>query len=160
MKFKIIGLICLISLISSTEAVELAKKKGKAKKSKEAKEITKNAKEGLAELEKDDASVSDMLSFSKAVASGKTAAEAVTDEENKAKEFAELQKLVQKEKEERDKLINSKTEFEIEEEQAKQHAIDITERKMLAKQYAQQMIDDDKRDGNDAGASNFQVIAD
>ena len=31
---------------------------------------------------------------------------------------------------------------------------------MLAKQYAQQMIDDDKRDGNDAGASNFQVIAD
>lgn len=31
---------------------------------------------------------------------------------------------------------------------------------MLAKEYEKQMEEDDQRDGNDAGASNFQVIAD
>ena len=81
MKFKVIGLICLALLLNNAEAVELAKKKTKAQKKDEAKEITNKAQQGLAELEKDDASISDMLSFSKAVASGKTAAEVVTEEE-------------------------------------------------------------------------------
>ena len=48
----------------------------------------------------------------------------------------------------------------MEEEQSRQHAIDITERRMLAKQYEKQMMEDDSRDGNDSGASSFQVIAD
>jgi hypothetical protein len=42
-----------------------------------------------------------MLTFSKAVANGKTAAEAVTDEEEKAKEMENLQRQVEKEKRER-----------------------------------------------------------
>ena len=96
-----------------------------------------------------------MIAFSKAVANGKTAQEVVSEEEKKAKEMEELQKQVEKEKLERERLLNQKTDFEIEEEQNRQHAIDITERKMLARQYEQQMIEDDKRDGNDAGASNF-----
>jgi hypothetical protein len=43
----------------------------------------------------------------------------------------------------------------VEEESNRQHAIDITERRMLAKQYEKQMIEDDIRDGKDSGSSNF-----
>ena len=56
--------------------------------------------------------------------------------------------------------MNQKTEFEIQEEEDKQKAIDITERSMLAQQYEKQMEDDDIRDGNDGGASGFKVVVD
>ena len=48
----------------------------------------------------------------------------------------------------------------MQEEEERQHAIDLTERRMLAKQYETQMIEDDIRDGKDNGQSNFNVIAD
>ena len=46
----------------------------------EATKILAQAKEGLADLEKNDASLSDMLQFSKVIANGKTVDEAVEEE--------------------------------------------------------------------------------
>ena len=63
-------------------------------------------------------------------------------------------------KQERLKMLNQKTDFELEEEAAKQEAVDRTERKMLAQQYENQMIEDDKKEGKDGSSSNFKVIAD
>ena len=39
-------------------------------------------------------------------------------------------------------------------------AIDITTRKMLAKQYEQMMIEDEKREKSDVGSQSLQVLAD
>ena len=39
-------------------------------------------------------------------------------------------------------------------------AIDITTRKMLAKQYENMMIEDEQREKNEGGASGMQVLAD
>ena len=54
------------------KAAAEAKAAADKKESDEAKNIKDNATQGLASLEKDDASLSDMLSFSKEVASTKT----------------------------------------------------------------------------------------
>ena len=101
-----------------------------------------------------------MLSFGKALVSGKQDGQELSEQEKIDRDYKALQKQAEIEKAERLKMLNQKTDFELEEEQEKQHAIDLTERKMLANQYAKQMSDDDKRDGFDSGKSNFQVIAD
>lgn len=105
--------------------------KGGAKTNGEAKVIEEKASAGLKELESEDASLSDMMQFSKAVASGKSAADMIEEEDTKAHEYETLQKEIEKQKVERLALINQKTDYEIEEEQSAQHAIDITERRML-----------------------------
>ena len=78
MKYSIV-LVCLIGM---TGAHHLSKKH--AKNNKEAEDITDKAKQGLAELESSDASISDMLSFSKSVATGKSANEMMTEQEKTA----------------------------------------------------------------------------
>lgn len=52
-----------------------------------------------------------------------------------------------------------KSDAEIEEEEARQKAIDVTERKMLAMKYENMMIEDEKREGLDNGGSSFAIIA-
>ena len=59
---------------------------------KEAAEITAKADTGLKNLQDNDASLSDMLSFSKAIAQGKTAQEALEEEQKKAKAAQEAEK--------------------------------------------------------------------
>ena len=71
-----------------------------------------------------------------------------------------MQEEEERAKAEKLKALTEKTDFEKEEEAEQQRAIDITEKKMLAQQYQQQMIEDDEREGKDGGKSNFQVIAD
>ena len=58
----------------------------KAEGAKEAAEISEKAQNGLQNLEQQDASLSDMLAFSKAISNGKTAQEAAVEEEKKAQE--------------------------------------------------------------------------
>ena len=98
-----------------------------------------------------------MYSFSKVIASNKTANEAIKEEA--ASETAlkkEAEEIYQK-KQAEDELKNQ---AEAEENAIKQHAIDITQRHMLAHQYEQMMIDDDAKEGINGAFSNFQVIAD
>ena len=97
-----------------------------------------------------------MLAFSKAISTGKTAQEAAEEEEKKqlaaeatAKKLDEIEQAKQEEQEAVDK----------EEEDERQHAIDVTERKMLAARYERMMIEDEHRDNSD-GDGNFKVIAD
>jgi hypothetical protein len=52
------------------------------------------------------------------------------------------------------------TDFELEEADKRQKAIDVTERKMLAQKYENMMIEDEKKEGLDNGGSSFQIIAD
>ena len=86
MKAKTIGLVCLICLFQSGATVEVGKqKKIHFKKNEEAKISQK-----LTEMENDDASLSDMFAFSKAVSTGKSADEIVSEEEKQAREYAEL----------------------------------------------------------------------
>ena len=86
-------------------------------------------------LEKDDASLSDMLSFSKEIANGKTAEQVAAEEKAKEEEVVRQQLLAQQAKKEAEAKANEPTEFEIEEAEKRQKAIDITERKMLAQKY-------------------------
>ena len=65
------------------KAADEAKAVAQKKESEEAKNITSDATQGLATLEKDDASLSDMLSFSKQVANTKTQQQ--LEEEEQAK---------------------------------------------------------------------------
>ena len=55
--------------------------------------------------------------------------------------------------------MSVKSDAEIEEDEARQKAMDITERKMLAMKYENMMIEDEKRDGVDNGGSSFAIIA-
>ena len=50
--------------------------------------------------------------------------------------------------------------MEKEEEAQRQIAIDLTTRKMLAQQYENMMIEDEKRERADGGGQSFQVVAD
>ena len=83
-------------------------------------------------LEKDDASLSDMLSFSKEIATGKTAAQEEKEAKDKEEEVVRQQILAQQAKKEAESKANEPTDFEVEEAEKRQKAIDITERKMLA----------------------------
>ena len=51
--------------------------------------------------------------------------------------------------------LNQQTEVEKEEQAQKQLAIDITTRKMLAKQYENMMIEDEKKEAADGGGSSM-----
>lgn len=101
-----------------------------------------------------------MLSFSKEIASGKTADQEAREAKAKEEEEVRQQLLAQQAKKEAEAKANEPTEFEIEEAEKRQKAIDITERKMLAQKYEQMMIEDEKKEGLDNGGSSFQVIAD
>ena len=101
-----------------------------------------------------------MLSFSKEIASGKTAEQEAREAKAKEEEEVRQQLLAQQAKKEAEAKANEPTEFEIEEAEKRQKAIDITERKMLAQKYEQMMIEDEKKEGLDNGGSSFQVIAD
>ena len=83
-------------------------------------------------LEKDDASLSDMLSFSKEIATGKTVAQEENEAKAKEEEAVRQQILAQQAKKEAEAKANEPTDYEIEESEKRQKAIDITERKMLA----------------------------
>ena len=111
-------------------------------------------------LEKDDASLSDMLSFSKEIATGKTVAQEEKEAKDKEEEVVRQQILAQQAKKEAEAKANQPTDYEIEESEKRQKAIDITERKMLAQKYEQMMIEDEKKEGLDNGGSSFQIIAD
>ena len=50
--------------------------------------------------------------------------------------------------------------MEKEEEAQRQIAVDITTRKMLAKQYENMMIEDENKERADGGGSSMQVLAD
>lgn len=67
----------------------------KAEAVKEANAITAKADNGLQALEQQDASLSDMLAFSKAISNGKTAQEAAEEEEKKQKEAEIVQKKLE-----------------------------------------------------------------
>mmetsp|Transcript_40672 Transcript_40672/g.62036 ORF Transcript_40672/g.62036 Transcript_40672/m.62036 type:complete len:94 (-) Transcript_40672:164-445(-) len=56
--------------------------------------------------------------------------------------------------------MSAVVEAEREEQEQKQKAIDLTERKMLAKKYEQMMIEDEHKEKQDGGKSNFEVLAD
>jgi hypothetical protein len=73
-----------------------------------------------------------MLSFSKEIASGKTADQEAREAKAKEEEEVRQQLLAQQAKKEAEAKANEPTEFEIEEAEKRQKAIDITERKMLA----------------------------
>ena len=111
-------------------------------------------------MEKDDASLSDMLSFSKEIATGKTAEQEAQEAKAKEEEMIKQQLLAQQAKKEAEAKAEMPTDFEIEEAEKRQKAIDITERKMLAQKYEQMMIEDEKKEGLDNGGSSFQIIAD
>ena len=83
-------------------------------------------------MEKDDASLSDMLSFSKEIATGKTAEQEAQEAKAKEEEMIKQQLLAQQAKKEAEAKAEMPTDFEIEEAEKRQKAIDITERKMLA----------------------------
>ena len=68
--------------------------------------------------------------------------------------------LAQKLKEQKDKELYEATAVDREEAEKEQRAIDITQRKMLAKQYESMMIEDEKKEGIDNGGSSFQILAD
>lgn len=98
-----------------------------------------------------------MYTFSKVIANGKTASEALKEEQDK---LVKMQAIAQKENEQRQEALNAQSEIEKEEDQKRQVAIDITTRKMLAKQYENMMIEDERKERADGGASNMQVLAD
>ena len=110
-------------------------------------------------MEKDDASLSDMLTFSKEIATGKTAEQEAQEAKAKEEEVIKQQILAQQAKKEAEAKAEEPTEFEIEEAEKRQKAIDITERKMLAQKYETMMIEDEKKEGLDNGGSSFQIIA-
>ena len=62
----------------------------------EAQQISQKASTGLKELQADDASLQDMYTFSKVIANGKTAAEALKEEQAK---LQKMQAIAQKENE-------------------------------------------------------------
>ena len=64
----------------------------------EAQEITKKADDGLQALQQQDASLSDMLAFSKAISTGKTAQEVADEEEKKQKQEEAAQKEAEEKK--------------------------------------------------------------
>jgi len=66
-----------------------------------------------------------------------------------------MQAIAQKENEQRQEALNAQSEIEKEEDQKRQVAIDITTRKMLAKQYENMMIEDERKERADGGASNM-----
>ena len=73
-----------------------------------------------------------MLAFSKAISTGKTAQEAAEDEEKKRlAEEATMKRLDEIEK----AKVDEQEAVDKEEEEERQHAIDVTERKMLAARY-------------------------
>lgn len=80
----------------------------------------------------DDASLQDIYTFSKVIANGKTAQEALKDEQDK---LTKMQAIAQKENEQRQEQLNQQTEVEKEEAAQRQIAIDLTTRKALAQQY-------------------------
>lgn len=126
-----------------------------APSSEEAKKIIEKADSGIKNLEQDDASLSDMLSFKKEIATGKTADEEAKEAKEKEEEEVRQQILAQQAKKEAEAKANEPTEFEIEEAEKRQRAIDVTERKMLAQKYEQMMIEDEKKEGLDNGGSSF-----
>lgn len=64
--------------------------------SAEAQQIAAKAKDGLQGLQAEDASLQDMYAFSKVIANGKTAAEALKEEQEK---LQKMQAIAQKENE-------------------------------------------------------------
>jgi hypothetical protein len=96
-----------------------------------------------------------MLSFKKEIATGKTADEEAKEAKEKEEEEVRQQILAQQAKKEAEAKANEPTEFEIEEAEKRQRAIDVTERKMLAQKYEQMMIEDEKKEGLDNGGSSF-----
>jgi hypothetical protein len=66
-----------------------------------------------------------------------------------------MQILAQAKQKEEAKKDDTPTEYEIEEAEQRQKAIDITERKMLAMKYEKMMIEDEKKEGLDNGGSSF-----
>jgi len=81
-------------------------------------------------LKDDDASIQDIYTFSKVIANGKTAQEALKEEQDK---LVKMQAIAQKENEQRLEALKEQTEIEKEEEAQRQVAVDLTTRKMLAK---------------------------
>lgn len=98
-----------------------------------------------------------MYTFSKVIANGKTASEALKDEQEKLKK---MQAIAQKENEARQEQQAQIEEVEKEEQAQRQIAVDITTRKMLAKQYENMMIEDEKKEASDSGGASMQVLAD
>lgn len=108
-------------------------------------------------LKDDDASIQDIYTFSKVIANGKTAQEALKEEQDK---LVKMQAIAQKENEQRLEALKEQTEIEKEEEAQRQVAVDLTTRKMLAKQYENMMIEDEKKERADGGGNSLQVLAD
>lgn len=108
-------------------------------------------------LKDDDASIQDIYTFSKVIANGKTAQEALKEEQDK---LVKMQAIAQKENEQRLEQLQEQTEIEKEEEAQRQVAVDLTTRKMLAKQYENMMIEDERKERADGGGNSLQVLAD
>ena len=66
-----------------------------------------------------------------------------------------MQAIAQKENEQRLEQLQAETEIERQEEAQKQVAVDLTTRKMLAKQYEAMMIDDEKKERGDNGGNSL-----
>ena len=99
-----------------------------------------------------------MLSFSKAIAQGKTAQEALEDEQKKAKAAQEAEKKMYDETQAKAQVI---AEAQAEQQAEEQHEFDLENRKVLAQKYEQMEIEEEKRDSlTSDSTSNFQVIAD
>ena len=76
-----------------------------------------------------------MFTFSKQIQNGKTAKEEAEEQKKKEEEEIQQQILAQQLKKQEEEKANEPTEYEIEEAEQRQKAIDITERKMLAMKY-------------------------
>lgn len=101
-----------------------------------------------------------MLSFSKAISTGKTAQEALADAKKEEIQQRAMQILAQKKLKEQEELANQVSEAELQEQAEHQKIVDKTERKMLAAKYVKMEIEDEKKEGLDGGVGNFKVIAD
>ena len=77
------------------------------------------------------------------IANGKTAQEALKEEQDK---LVKMQQIAQKENQERMEALQAESEAEKEEEMKRQIAIDLTTRKMLAKKYENMMIEDEQKE--------------
>mmetsp|Transcript_1030 Transcript_1030/g.1872 ORF Transcript_1030/g.1872 Transcript_1030/m.1872 type:complete len:141 (+) Transcript_1030:299-721(+) len=98
-----------------------------------------------------------MFDFSQAIASGKTATEAADDAQADLKA---LQQLAEKQNKERVQALKEQTEFERKEAEEQKKIEDVELKKEQAKQYEQMMIEDERKEGQDGGKSNFEVLAD
>lgn len=98
-----------------------------------------------------------MFAFSEAIASGKTADQAVKDETEK---MQKVQQAAKQANEQRQQYLAEQAAIVAQEAEQQQQADDLNERHELAKKYEQMMIEDEKKEGMDNGRDNFSVLAD